>query len=117
MARKENEKVGIFNCHGMGGNQVNCSAERRSIPKQTWKKCVSQRVFSVRPPSGFLLHGQQGDQDGRLVPGRVQAQRTRHDAQVPSPEGKPAVGVRPRGESLTRTHSHCQLFYFVSGTS
>uniref|UniRef100_A0A4W3JXK4 Polypeptide N-acetylgalactosaminyltransferase n=1 Tax=Callorhinchus milii TaxID=7868 RepID=A0A4W3JXK4_CALMI len=22
MARKENEKVGIFNCHGMGGNQV-----------------------------------------------------------------------------------------------
>src|SRR4029434_2045254 len=24
MARKENEKVGIFNCHGMGGNQV-CS--------------------------------------------------------------------------------------------
>lgn len=23
MGRKENEKVGIFNCHGMGGNQVN----------------------------------------------------------------------------------------------
>lgn len=22
MGRKENEKVGIFNCHGMGGNQV-----------------------------------------------------------------------------------------------
>ena len=22
MARKENEKVGIFNCHGTGGNQV-----------------------------------------------------------------------------------------------
>lgn len=27
MARKENEKVGIFNCHGMGGNQVNTEAE------------------------------------------------------------------------------------------
>lgn len=25
MGRKENEKVGIFNCHGMGGNQVNSS--------------------------------------------------------------------------------------------
>lgn len=22
MGRKENEKVGFFNCHGMGGNQV-----------------------------------------------------------------------------------------------
>ena len=22
MGRKENEKVGMFNCHGMGGNQV-----------------------------------------------------------------------------------------------
>ena len=22
MGKKENEKVGMFNCHGMGGNQV-----------------------------------------------------------------------------------------------
>lgn len=33
MGRKENEKVGFFNCHGMGGNQV--SLARAS-------KCASQ---------------------------------------------------------------------------
>lgn len=31
MARKENEKVGIFNCHGMGGNQVPRRRERNNI--------------------------------------------------------------------------------------
>lgn len=53
-------------------------------------------LFVLR--AGFLLHGQQRDQDGRLVSRRVQAKRTRHDAQVPSPQRKPAVGVRLRGE-------------------
>lgn len=28
MGRKENEKVGIFNCHGMGGNQVGMTVRR-----------------------------------------------------------------------------------------
>ncbi len=31
MARKENEKVGIFNCHGMGGNQV--SEKKNNLKK------------------------------------------------------------------------------------
>ena len=34
MARKENEKVGIFNCHGMGGNQVKGNGERQTVNEQ-----------------------------------------------------------------------------------
>jgi len=35
MARKENEKVGIFNCHGMGGNQVSEEGEITSYRIKT----------------------------------------------------------------------------------
>lgn len=106
MARKENEKVGIFNCHGMGGNQVsedpnikkkknfketNCKVQEEKGGRDSVLRCVCAST-------GFLLHGQQRDQNRRLVSGRVQAERTRHDAQVPSPERQPALGVRHCGE-------------------
>uniref|UniRef100_A0A8D2PD29 Polypeptide N-acetylgalactosaminyltransferase n=1 Tax=Zosterops lateralis melanops TaxID=1220523 RepID=A0A8D2PD29_ZOSLA len=34
MGRKENEKVGFFNCHGMGGNQVNKNREKHLKNKE-----------------------------------------------------------------------------------
>lgn len=40
MARKENEKVGIFNCHGMGGNQVT-QEERKWFSNML----ISERCF------------------------------------------------------------------------
>ncbi|PNI85992.1 GALNT13 isoform 7, partial [Pan troglodytes] len=32
MGRKENEKVGIFNCHGMGGNQTQWTCNHVKMP-------------------------------------------------------------------------------------
>lgn len=47
MARKENEKVGIFNCHGMGGNQVS-EEEKNNIKKQKLSRDATVRKFSYR---------------------------------------------------------------------
>lgn len=67
------------------------------IPHQRWV-CT----FPLCHCSGFLfpgvfLHGWQRDPHGRPVPGRLEAERPRHHAEVPPHEGEPALGVRCRG--------------------
>ena len=52
----------------------------------------------VLSSAGVFLHSKQRDPNRRPVSRRVQTQRPSHDAQVPSPQRKPALGVRPCGE-------------------
>lgn len=55
MARKENEKVGIFNCHGMGGNQVQFSQNEMPeiIDDSKVAKCLQTAEDVI--VSSFLL--------------------------------------------------------------
>ena len=46
MGRKENEKVGFFNCHGMGGNQVSDPC-RSTTEERAGRKCVVHNRHSV----------------------------------------------------------------------
>ncbi|XP_039188160.1 polypeptide N-acetylgalactosaminyltransferase 1 isoform X2 [Crotalus tigris] len=59
MARKENEKVGIFNCHGMGGNQVFSYTANKEI--QTDDLCLD--VSKLNGPVTMLkCHHLKGNQ-------------------------------------------------------
>lgn len=57
MGRKENEKVGFFNCHGMGGNQV--SLADTSNASHRWKgqatKCVADKLNTQCPSAALPL--------------------------------------------------------------
>lgn len=53
MARKENEKVGIFNCHGMGGNQVTFLID---VNELSYLECYSSgHLFSSSNSDHYIL--------------------------------------------------------------
>ena len=59
MARKENEKVGIFNCHGMGGNQVFSYTANKEIRTDDLCSGVSKLNGPVTMLKCYHLKGNQ----------------------------------------------------------
>ncbi|XP_063087838.1 polypeptide N-acetylgalactosaminyltransferase 1 isoform X2 [Cavia porcellus] len=91
MARKENEKVGIFNCHGMGGNQVFSYTANKEI--RTDDLCLD--VSKLNGPVTMLkCHHLKGNQLWEYDPVKLTLQHvnsnqcldkaTEEDSQVPS---------------------------------
>ncbi|XP_019493444.1 PREDICTED: polypeptide N-acetylgalactosaminyltransferase 1 [Hipposideros armiger] len=91
MARKENEKVGIFNCHGMGGNQVFSYTANKEI--RTDDLCLD--VSKLNGPVTMLkCHHLKGNQLWEYDPMKLTLQHvnsnqcldkaTEEDSQVPS---------------------------------
>ncbi|KAF4024956.1 hypothetical protein G4228_016938 [Cervus hanglu yarkandensis] len=91
MARKENEKVGIFNCHGMGGNQVFSYTANKEI--RTDDLCLD--VSKLNGPVTMLkCHHLKGNQLWEYDPVKLTLQHvnsnqcldkaTDEDSQVPS---------------------------------
>ncbi|KAH0627087.1 hypothetical protein JD844_002481 [Phrynosoma platyrhinos] len=91
MARKENEKVGIFNCHGMGGNQVFSYTANKEI--RTDDLCLD--VSKLNGPVTMLkCHHLKGNQLWEYDPVKLTLlhvnsnqcldKATEEDSQVPS---------------------------------
>uniref|UniRef100_G1SCN1 Ricin B lectin domain-containing protein n=1 Tax=Oryctolagus cuniculus TaxID=9986 RepID=G1SCN1_RABIT len=91
MARKENEKVGIFNCHGMGGNQVFSYTANKEI--RTDDLCLD--VSKLHGPVTMLkCHHLKGNQLWEYDPVKLTLRHvnsnqcldkaTEEDSQVPS---------------------------------
>ncbi|XP_073188782.1 polypeptide N-acetylgalactosaminyltransferase 1 isoform X3 [Lepidochelys kempii] len=91
MARKENEKVGIFNCHGMGGNQVFSYTANKEI--RTDDLCLD--VSKLNGPVTMLkCHHLKGNQLWEYDPMKLTLlhvnsnqcldKATEEDSQVPS---------------------------------
>ncbi|KAJ8353899.1 hypothetical protein SKAU_G00214660 [Synaphobranchus kaupii] len=91
MARKENEKVGIFNCHGMGGNQVFSYTANKEI--RTDDLCLDVSKLSG-PVMMLKCHHLKGNQLWEYDPTKLTLMHvnsnqcldkaTEEDSQVPS---------------------------------
>uniref|UniRef100_A0A2K5RI55 Polypeptide N-acetylgalactosaminyltransferase n=1 Tax=Cebus imitator TaxID=2715852 RepID=A0A2K5RI55_CEBIM len=68
IARKENEKVGIFNCHGMGGNQVFTYTANKEI--RTDNFCLDVSKFNG-PVTMLKCHHIKGNQLWEYDPGKL----------------------------------------------